>query len=97
MDDTAKEYITVEKFLEERDEDFELWSMRIMSLLKGREYAEIINGKENAPGDKTTTEYATWVTKAKKARAIILNSLGDKPLRAAHLCHLRSEMYTKLR
>ena len=96
MDDYSKEVIRVEKFRGERGEDFELWAMRLMATLEGRDFAGVVNGEELAPEDVSSSEYAAYVTKVRKARAIIVNALGDKPLRAVQLCTLPKEMWAKL-
>lgn len=79
MDEFAKDAMRVEKFKGERDEDFELWAMRLMAALESRDYAGVVNGEETARKDENAAAYAAYVTKVRKVRAIIVNALGDKP------------------
>ena len=68
--------------------------MKLMALLKGKEYAEIVTGAEQAPNKELEeTEYAAYIAKCKKAWAIIVNPLGDKPVRSKQSCTLPSEMW----
>ena len=43
-----------------------------------------------------TVQYAAYIASYKKARAMIVSALGDKPLRAIQFCRMRSEMWDKL-
>lgn len=96
MDDYSKVVIRVEKLKGERNEDFELWAMRPMARLEGRDYAGVVNSEEVAPDDESSSEYAAHVTKVRKARAIIVNALGSKPLRVVQLCTMPKDMWGKL-
>ena len=44
-----KEILRLPKFSADREDDYELWSMRLMALLEGKEYADIVTGAEQAP------------------------------------------------
>ena len=61
MDDYSKEVIRVEKFKGERDEDFEIWTMRLMATLEGRDLAGVVNGEEFAPEDVSSRRSSNWL------------------------------------
>lgn len=57
-----------------------------MATLEVKDYTDVVIGEMLV--DKTSAYYATFVSKARKARAIIVNALGDKTLRAIQSCTL---------
>ena len=68
------------KFNAKRGEDFTLWSLRFEALLESRDLLEVVNSDQLArvaiedlsPDEKT---------KVLKAKSLLVQSLGDKPLR----------------
>lgn len=96
MENHDREIVRVEKFNGERSQDFELWAIRLMATLEGKDYFGVVNGLDGIPADECSEEYAVYATKVRKARAIIVNALGDKPLRAVQLCETPAEMWRKL-
>ena len=70
--------------------------MRTMAVLEGRDLVDVVTGEEKAPADKSSKAYASYASKVRKERAVVVNALGDKPLRGVQLCNMPSEMWLKL-
>ncbi len=100
--DAGKEEQRLPKFQGKPNEDFQLWSIRVIAWLGRKELADVVTGREVAPvadeGDVAAEEeLAAFKIKRRKARAIIATALGDKPLRAIQSASMPSEMWVKLR
>lgn len=84
------------------EEDFQLWSIRVMATLEGKDLADVVTGNEVMPvpgegeDDPDEEDVTAYVQKQKKARALIVNALGDSPLRAIQSCITPDEMWKKL-
>ena len=65
-------------------------------MLEVRDLADVVTGEEKAPADKSLEGYASYASKVRKARVVIADALGDKPLRAVQLCNMLNEMWAKL-
>ncbi len=103
--DPTREDPHLPKFQGKPSEDFQLWSIQVMACLGGKYLADVVTGREEAPvadeGDEGDGEFAEVIAafkaKCRKARAIIVTALGDKPLRAIQSPSMPSEMWLKLR
>lgn len=62
-----------------------------MTLLEGRDLAGVVNGEGVPRSIVDSDAHASYATRVRKARAIIVNVLGDKPLRAVQLCTMLKE------
>lgn len=73
--------LRVEKLDGKESEDFALWQLRVLAVLEGLDLANVTLGLEVAPEDQQAPEFALRVNTLRKARAIIITALGNKPLR----------------
>lgn len=55
----------------------------------GYEFSEVVNGTGNVQEDDA--EMAEYVSKSRKVPAIVVNALGERPLRAELSCDDSSE------
>lgn len=94
--DTERDDLRVARFMGDEGEDFELWSLRINAILEGKELAGVVAGEEKVTDSEEPEALAAHTKKVRKARAIIINSLGDKPLRAVQSATDPRDMMTKL-
>lgn len=101
MDEITRESVRVAKFDGGREEDFELWRMRLEATLEGRELSDVVMGDEKGiiyvPEDRTSDAYLEYARKVRKAKSILVNALGDKPLRTIQGCSTPAEMWWKLK
>ena len=101
MEDDAK--LRVRQFDGKSDEDFQLWSLRVMSYLESKELARYVTGSfelEEPKGNASAAvmkRFKEYETSLKKARAVIVSALGDRPLRAIQSCRSLAEMWDKLK
>lgn len=72
-------------------------STRVKATLEGKDYAGLVTGEERGPEETEKEEHADYVRNFRKARAILVNALGDKPLRHVQNCNSPAEMWAKLR
>ena len=96
MDEYTKGVFRAEKFMGERGEDFELWTTWLIAMLEGRDLSGVVNGTGKPPSSEYSPEYNAYATKVTKARAILVNALGDKTLRVVQLCHIPKDITTKI-
>lgn len=87
--------VRVTTFFGKHGDDFELWAIRIMTVLEGKEHANVVRGEEKAPADGNSAQYAAYVLKCRKARALILMALGDSPLRVIQFAAGKEDMWRK--
>eukprot|EP00171_Calliarthron_tuberculosum_P013812 IDg13812t1 len=98
--DTTKEKHSITPFEGRAEDDFQLWSMRVMAYLEGRELADIVTGEHTvaSPADvRGSAAYRKFVQDSKCAREIIISILGDRPLRAIQSSTTPNDMWVKLR
>lgn len=95
--DKLRDTLRVDKFNGNDNEDFSLWSIRIMAVLEGRGIHGVVLGEETEPQKEDTSAYTTYAEKVSMARAIIVTALGDKPLRVIQNSPSPKEMWDKLR
>ena len=76
-DDTLK----VTRFLGKKD-DFALWAMRMEAVLEAKGLMGVVDGSALPPAANNLTAAQEYNNMKKKARALLINSLGDRPLRA---------------
>ena len=80
----------------ERGEEFELWYMRLMAMLEGRDFSRVVYGTEEPPSSESSPRYSAYTAKLRKARATLVNALGDKPLHGVQLSNMPKDKRTKL-
>jgi len=96
MDSERDIVLRVEKFNGRDTEDFALWQMRLMAVLEGRNLSGVVLDTDDIPQDNTSAEYLTYLDRERKAKAIIITALGNKPLRVIQSVESPSEMWVKL-
>ena len=79
--DNERDELRLAKFKGGEGEDFELWSLRLSAILESKDLADVVYECQEAPVETNTDARAIFDRKVRKARAIIITSLGDKPLR----------------
>lgn len=94
--DKLRDSLRVEKFNGSDNEDFSLWSLRVFAVLEGKGIHGVVDGTEAKPLDEASTEYTLYTEKCRMARAVIVTSLGDKPLRVIQNAKTPEEMWKKL-
>ena len=94
--ESERDELRVPKFRGSEHEDFELWSLRLSSVLESKDLAGVVYDASEVPEDATAEEKAVYQRKLRKARAIIITSLGDKPLRVVQSVEHPKEMVQKL-
>ncbi len=100
--DPDREGLRIAKFYGKPEEDFQLWAIRVMAVLEGKELAGVVRGSEPGPEVNASSEgdpsadVSAYVAKCRKARAIVVTALGDKPLRAIQSAASPAEMWKKL-
>lgn len=77
------------EFDDGRDDEFEFREIEIAAIFEGKELADALE-------DAKTTKYKKFVVSTKKARVIIVNALGEKPIRVVQSCELLSNMWAEL-
>ena len=77
-----EETIKVVKFHGKKDDDFALWMLRMEAVLEVKELMGIVDGTEGSPEEDDEEALSAFNIKVRKARALLINSLGDRPLRA---------------
>ena len=65
------------KFQAKRDEDFDLWCTRVQAYLLSRGFMEFVSDDCSS----VTEERETVIKKIATARSVIIQALGDNPLR----------------
>lgn len=88
--------LRVEKFNGRDNEDFGIWAVRVMAVLEGEGLADVVIGEETPPEDVTSAVYSAYLKKARKARAILVMGLGNKPLRVVQNSADPYTMWSKL-
>ncbi len=100
--DSDREGLRIAKFNGKPEEDFQLWAVREMAVVEGKELAGVVRGSESGPEDNESSEgdpsagVSAYVAKCRKARAIVMTALGDKPLRAIQSAASPAKMWKKL-
>lgn len=94
MDDTDRDESRITKFKGNDGEDFELWSLRLNAVLEGKDLAEVLTEEAREEAQEFHDEIRK--KKIRKARAIIINALGDKPLRVVQTATGPKDMMEKL-
>ena len=94
--ETDRQEFRMAKFNGSPGEDFELWSLRLRAVLESKDLGTVVYEDKGAPPAHQGAALAAYEINLRRARAIIVTSLGDKPLRAIQSCEKPSEMFTKL-
>ena len=92
--ETERDELRVSKFNGREGEDFELWSLRLSAVLESKDLSVAV--EESPPIGDSSQDKAKYEQKKRKAKAIIVTSLGDKPLRVVQSAKTPSEMIKKL-
>lgn len=85
MDEENK--FKIKPFNGNKDDDFMFYSMRIITYLESLEIADIVTGDRlmEKPGPDASKaaekRYEEYLKNERKAKSIIISSLGDRPLR----------------
>lgn len=94
MTDTKEERIP--KFNDKPEESFHLWRLRMEAIFENRECMGILDGSELVPSDDLDA-LSDYNKKRKRAVALMVLALGDKPLKAVQKYSKDpKEMWTKL-
>ena len=97
MEDNKSFGFRVEKFHGRENEDFGLWQIRVLAMLEGQDLSGVVMGDEPVPeSTEGSDEYKIYLDKIRKARAVIVMALGDRPLRAVQTAEGPMEMWSKL-
>ena len=90
-----KDKLKIRPFDGRENDDFQLWTLRIESFLEGCGLADQIRqvAVHLSPGDEG---YEKFLLNSKKAKAIMVQALGDRALRSVQTARSPLEMWTKL-
>ena len=89
--ESERDELRVSKFNGRDNEDFELWSLRLSAVLESKDLSTVVT-----PGEHPREDFAKYEQKKRKAKAIIVTSLDDKPLRVVQSAKTPAEMMQKL-
>ena len=92
--ESERDELRLTKFNGREGEDFELWSLRLSAVLESKDLSAVMDG--DAVTGTSTADIARHEQKKKKAKAIIVTSLGDKPLRVVQSAKSPAGMLKKL-
>ena len=84
------------RFTGNSDDHLELWSLCLRAVLESKDLGTVVYKNKGPPIVHQGAALAAYEISVRKARAIILTSLGDKPLRVVQSCDKPSEMFNKL-
>ena len=65
-----------------KTDDFSLWATRMEAILEAKDLMGIISGEEVKPDASNIVQVTLYHKRVRKVRAFLINSLGDRPLRA---------------
>lgn len=78
--DKLRDTLCIEKYKGNENEDFLLWSLGVMAVLEVKGNHEVVDGTEDEPPMEDAKTHAKYTEKARMARAMIVTTLGDRPL-----------------
>ena len=98
--ESDKERVAIKQFDGKADDDFQLWSVRILAYLEGKDLADIVLGERVKPEqcmlDPTDKQSRQYSSDCRKARSILVSALGDRALRGIQTLTCPKEMWTSL-
>lgn len=80
MEATDDTKLSVPRFEDKDGQSFHLWKLRVEAVLEMKDCLALVQGEEQVPEDPV--ELVNFNRKKGKARSIIINALGDRPLKA---------------
>ena len=89
MGGANEDYVSISRF-KRKHEDFSLWRVRMIAIIGAKGLMGLVKGKEERPTGSNCEALeaaAIYDEKVWKARAILVSSLGDQPLRAVQGVH----------
>lgn len=60
MEETYKEYVRIPKFMGGQEDDFDLWSLRIMATMEAKDYHGLLTREDESPPFEEAEAYTAW-------------------------------------
>ena len=76
--------------------NFQLWKFSVTILLKAEKLMAVVDGTEEEPTDKTSTQWKTWDTNNSKAQVVLLSTLTQNQIQHLINCENAAQMWARL-